>query len=259
MFDFIEISDSDSIRVVTLNRPDKLNAWHSAMRQELATALAQANVDEAVRAVVLTGKGDRAFSAGQDLAESQGFTADSAKNWIEEWRQLYGTLRSMSKGVVAALNGVAAGSAFQVALLCDIRVGHVDSRMGQPEIKSGIASTLGPWLMHQMLGLSRTIELTLTGRLMSGEEAYQLGLIHYLVEPDKVMEKSMDVAGLLAQQPPGALRLDKERFKEMTEKTFEDALTSGVRNQTQAYASGEPQRMMEEFFRRRKQDAKAES
>ncbi|MBX4378163.1 enoyl-CoA hydratase/isomerase family protein, partial [Mycobacterium tuberculosis] len=86
----------------------------------------------------------------------------------------YRTLRSLSKPLIMALNGTAAGSAFQVALLGDIRVGHAGSKMGQPEINSGIPSVTGPWIMKQMLGLSRTIELTLTGRMMSAAEAHQL-------------------------------------------------------------------------------------
>ncbi len=251
MFDFLKVRDEDAVRIIVLSRPEKLNAWHGPMRQELRTALDDANNDDGVRAVVLTGEGDRAFSAGQDLAESQRFNESHASGWIDEWRALYGTLRGMNKGVVASLNGVAAGSAFQVALLCDIRVGHAGSKMGQPEIKSGIPSTLGPWLMREMLGLSRTIDLTLTGRLMSGEEAHALGLIHYLVEPREVMKKSLEMAAVLAAQPPVALRLDKERFREVTRAGFEEALEAGVRNQTQAYATGEPQRMMEAFFRSR--------
>jgi enoyl-CoA hydratase/carnithine racemase len=251
MYDFLIVERRDAVETVTLNRPEVLNAWHAPMRVELAKALEAANEAEAVRAVVLTGSGERAFSAGQDLSETKGFAGERAQAWIEEWRRLYAAIRGMRKPLIAALNGVAAGSAFQVALQCDIRVGHRGSRMGQPEINSGIASTLGPWLMKEMLGLSRMVELTLTGRMMDGEECHRIGLIHHLVEPQEVRPRAMAIAGELAAKPPVAMRLNKQRFAEMTQAGFEDALAAGSRIQREAYESGEPQRMMEAFFAER--------
>jgi enoyl-CoA hydratase/carnithine racemase len=127
--------------------------------------------------------------------------------------------------------------------------------MGQPEINSGIASTLGPWLMKEMLGLSRTIELTLTGRMMDGEECHRIGLIHRLVEPKQVLSTAMEIAAELAAMPPVAMRLNKQRFAEVTQPGFEDALAAGTRIQKEAYASGEPQKMMEAFFAKRQKQA----
>jgi enoyl-CoA hydratase/carnithine racemase len=251
MYEFLLSETDGPIGTITLNRPDVLNAWHSPMRKELAAALQAMNDDDAVRAVILTGAGERAFSAGQDLNETQGFDTERAGEWVEEWRALYGAIRGMTKPLIAALNGVAAGSAFQVALQCDIRVGHAGSRMGQPEINAGIASTLGPWLMKEMLGLSRTIELTLTGRMMDGDECHRIGLVHHLVEADQVRAKAAEVAQDLADKPPVAMRLNKRRFAVVTQAGFEDALAAGSRNQKEAYASGEPQRMMAQFFQSR--------
>ena len=248
MYEFLETKQDIDVAIITLNRPKVLNAWHSPMRRELTKALTDANNSDGVRSVVLTGAGDRAFSAGQDLNETKNFKEEDGVSWIQEWEDLYSTIRGMSKPLIAALNGVAAGSAFQVALQCDVRVGHAGSHMGQPEINSGIASTLGPWLMREMLGLSRTIELTLTGRMMDGEECHRIGLIHHLVEEGQVFSKAMEVARYLAEKPPVAMRLNKRRFAEVTQPGFEDALAAGRRNQTEAYASGEPQRMMEEFL-----------
>ncbi|HEX3723581.1 MAG TPA: enoyl-CoA hydratase/isomerase family protein, partial [Nitrolancea sp.] len=174
MFEFIRLEMHDRIAIITLNRPERFNAWHSPMRIEVAEAFQACNVNPDVQAIIVTGAGENAFSAGQDLAEAQEFDASRAVEWMGEWHAMYGAIRSMDKPVVAALNGVAAGSAFQVALLCDVRVGHAGSAMGQPEINSGIPSTLGPWLMQDMLGRSRTIELTLTGRMMDGVECHTL-------------------------------------------------------------------------------------
>lgn len=247
---YILVDKTKRTGVITLNRPDRLNAWDAEMRREVVTALKELDADSSIAAIVMTGAG-RAFSAGQDLAEAHGFDSDRAVEWIGEWENYYSALRNLTKPLVMALNGTAAGSAFQVALLGDIRVAHAGVRMGQPEINSGIASTTGPWIMNAMLGMSRTIELTLTGRLMNAEECYRIGLVHHLVPQDKVLEKAMEVAEELAAKPPIAMRLDKQRFREMTEAGFQSCLEAGRRIQAESYASGEPVRMMEEFFRKR--------
>ncbi|GHC35931.1 enoyl-CoA hydratase/isomerase family protein [Aidingimonas halophila] len=251
MSDHILTHKQGRVGVITLNRPEVLNAWHSEMRQQLIAALATFSNDDAIGAIVLTGAGDRAFSAGQDLNETRDFDAERAKRWVGEWEALYDKLRSSPKPIIAALNGVAAGSAFQVSLLCDFRIAHSDVRMGQPEINSGIASTTGPWIMREHLGLARTIDLTLSGRLMNADEAYALGLINRLVDAEQVLPEALSLGEELADKPPVAMRLDRQRFKEITEPGFRDCLEAGARIQAEAYASGEPARMMEAFLNRR--------
>lgn len=164
MSDTILATLSDGCLVITLNRPARMNAWDTQMRASLASTLEDAAKDAAVSSVVVTGAGERAFCAGQDLNEASDFDADYAEVWIDDFARLYRAVRSLEKPVVCAINGVAAGSAFQIALLTDIRIGHGGATLGQPEINSGIASITGPWIMREVLGLSRTIELTLTAR-----------------------------------------------------------------------------------------------
>ncbi len=257
MQDFVLCEPHGDVTVLTLNRPQVLNAWHRPMREQLKAHLDACEADPACRAIILTGAGERAFGAGQDLNETKTFDEDRAEIWIEEWRTLYLRVRTLSKPLVCALNGLAAGSAFQMALLCDIRIGHEGSKMGQPEINSGIASSLGPWIMREMLGLSRTTELVLTGRLMSGEEAHRIGLIHHLVPADQVRDVAMTVARELAAKAPLAMRLDKARLHEITVGGLMDGLDAGVRMQRESYGSGEPGRLMEAFLSRRKEPGRA--
>lgn len=221
------------------------------MRDRLIDVLQAVEADKTVRAVVLTGAGDRAFGAGQDLSESKSFDAARSEEWVTEWERLYDAIRSLSTPIIAALNGVAAGSAFQVALLCDFRIGHAGVRMGQPEIDAGIPSTTGPWIMRELIGLARTIDLTLTGRLMEANECVELGLINRIVPQSDVLQDSVAMARFLAAKPPVAMRLNKQRFREMTEQGFRDALSAGIRIQSEAYGSGEPARMMAEFLAKR--------
>jgi len=251
MYKFIETAREDNIGLITLNRPEKLNAWHKPMRDELVDALKNFENNQEIRAILLTGAGDRAFCAGQDLEEAKTFDPDRAEEWIEEWRVVYGLLLGLSKPLVTALNGVAAGSGFQVALLTDIRIGHPGVKMGQPEINSGIASITGPWIMKEMLGLSRTIELALTGRMMDAEECYRVGLIHKLVPREELMRETLTMARSLASKPPVAMRLTKQRFREVTEKGLQDVLEAAARIHREGYATGEPQAVMKKFFDKR--------
>lgn len=252
MSDTVLVAVEDGIATVTLNRPERLNAWDTPMRRKLAGALEELNADASARAIIITGAGDRAFSAGQDLEETMQFSSgEDGRNWFMSWRGFYDALRKLDKGCVAALNGVAAGSAYQFAMLADVRVGHPGTSMGQPEINSGIPSVLGPMLMLPRIGLSRTIELTLTGRMMDGEECQRIGLIHHLVDRAQVMGRAREVAALLASKPPIAMRLNKRRFREITEPAFEEAFATGHDIEAEAFASGEPQKAMEDFFAQR--------
>lgn len=257
MYEFIETRKEDNIGIITLNRPKTLNAWHTPMRDELVDALNSFESNIKIRSTLLTAVGDKAFCAGQDLGEAKTFDPDRAEAWIEEWRIVYGTIRGLTKPLVVALNGLAAGSGFQVALLADIRIGHPGVKMGQPEINSGIASITGPWIMKEMLGLSRTIELALTGRMMEAEECYQIGLIHKLVPREQVMKEALDTAKVLASKPQVAMRLTKQRFREVTEESFQEVLEAAVRIHREGYATGEPQAVMQGFLDERAAKHKA--
>ena len=257
MYEFIETRKEDNIGIITLNRPKTLNAWHKPMRDELVDALNSFESNIKIRSILLTAVGDKAFCAGQDLGEAKTFDPDRAEAWIEEWRIVYGTIRGLTKPLVVALNGLAAGSGFQVALLADIRIGHPGVKMGQPEINSGIASITGPWIMKEMLGLSRTIELALTGRMMEAEECYQIGLIHKLVPREQVMKEALDTAEVLASKPQVAMRLTKQRFREVTEESFQEVLEAAVRIHREGYATGEPQAVMQGFLDERAAKHKA--
>lgn len=238
--------------LITLDKQEKLNAWDRPMREAIVAGLREFDADPAIGAVVVTGAGERAFCAGQDLSEAHDFDADRAEAWIREWEVFYGTLRRLSKPIVMALNGVAAGSAFQAALLGDVRVGHDGVRMGQPEINSGIASITGPWIMREMLGMSRTVELTLTGRLMGMEELHRIGLVHHVVKREAVLPKSLEIAEELASKSPVAMRLDRAWFADMTEDGFKRTIQAAIRAHREAFASGESGARMRAFLGKEK-------
>lgn len=253
MTDCVLTDITDGIGTITLNKPEKLNAWDTPMRGEVRAVLEDWNGRDDVRAIIFTGSGERAFSAGQDLDETEKIkSGGEGLSWFQSWRDFYDSLRDLDKPSIAALNGVAAGSAFQFAMLTDVRVGFPGSSMGQTEINSGIPSVLGPMLMYSRIGFSRTVELVLAGRVMEAREAAEIGLIHYMVDTqDDVLPKAREIAELLASKPPIAMRLTKRRFREMTQDAYEEAFANGGVIQEEAYASGEPQEAMRAFFAER--------
>jgi enoyl-CoA hydratase len=240
------------IAIVRLNRPERLNAINADIRRELPLALAPLNADAAVRAVVITGAGDRAFSAGQDLEEGAGYGIDDVDRWFTEMHSMYAAVRALDKPSIAALLGAVAGAGYQVALYCDLRVAHPEARIGQPEVKTGLGSILGTSLMDWHLPLGINAELSLMGDFISGERAYQVGLVNYLVPREQVFAKAMELAHALAERPPHALKITKERMRELTQPQFDDILVAARKYQRRAYESGEPQRLMREMLQKLK-------
>ena len=230
-----------AIAVVTLNRPEALNALNIEMRDLLPRVLDGLNGDEAVRAVVLTGAGERAFSAGQDLNDSAGFDEKTVQEHFLH----------LEKPVVVALNGLAAGFGLQTALHADIRIAHPEVRMGQPEVRAGIPSTVGPFIIERVVGHARAVELSLTGRLVDAETCLAWGMVNEIVAPERVMGRAMELAGELAALPPLAVRLTKRRLLERTQAEYDETVQAAMRYQHAAYRDGEPQRVAAAFFAER--------
>ncbi|MEN3361083.1 MAG: enoyl-CoA hydratase [Mycobacteriales bacterium] len=249
---YLLTSREREVAVVTFNRPGRLNAWTERDRAALTRLLRALAADDQVRAVVLTGAG-AGWCAGQDLGETAGFDQrDPARveAWLDNCADLYDAIRRLAKPTVAALNGVAAGSGFQVALLADVRVAHPGVGLGQPEVRHGIPSITGTWIIQQHLGLSRTTELVLTGRLLDGTEAHRLGLVHRLVPAGAVLPTALALARELAAQPPGAVAATKAWLRELTEPGLRAAFDAARGWHLDAYASGEPQAGMRDFLGR---------
>lgn len=242
-----------AVTLLTLNRPDRMNAVNAALRTDLIQALTQANADPEVRAIVLTGAGDRAFSAGQDLQETRAMGLADLPAWLDHQRAMYQAVRDLDKACVVALNGVAAGAGFQIALCADLRVTHAQARLGQPEIKAGLASIVGTYLMTLHIGLAANTQMSLTGELITGQEAHRLGLINHLTDPDRVLEVAMQQAESLAALPQTAMRVSKARLRAMTQPGFDAACDAAVGYQLTCYASGEPQAAQDAFLNKAKQ------
>lgn len=242
----------DTVALVTLNRPESLNAVNREMREALVARLSEINTDATVRAVVLRGAGERAFCSGQDLHETAAYTVDDVDEWLTRQHAMYQSVRALDKPCITAWNGVATGAGYQIGLCSDLRVGFPELKLGQPEIRAGLASIVGSYLMTLHVGLSQNVQLSLTGELISGQRAWEIGLINHLVPREQVVEKSLAVAQELAKLGPTAVRLTKQRFRELTQPGFDAALDAAKKAQREAYLSGEPEAAMKRFFARGK-------
>jgi enoyl-CoA hydratase/carnithine racemase len=239
----------DGVALVTLSRPAKLNAVNQALRASLIDTLAHLNSDAAVRAIVLTGAGERAFCAGQDLEEAAGVDIARIPAWLDNQRAMYQAVRDLDKPCIAALNGVAAGAGFQIALCADWRIAAMNARIGQPEVKAGLASIVGSYLMTLHVGMTHNVQMSLSGDLIDARRAYEIGLVTELAEQSSVLGVSLERATKLARLPPHAIRLSKQRLRAMTQPGFDAACAAGIEAQTECYAHGEPQAAMRAFLR----------
>ncbi len=252
MRDVVIVDRRAEIAVLTFNREASLNAMSLALARGIAATLIALEDDDSVKGIVLTGAGNRAFCAGVDLEEGRKVQVAEVEEWFGTVCNVYRQILKTSKPVIAAINGVAAGAGFQMALVSDMRVSHPTARLGQPEINAGIPSIMGSYWMSLHLGWSINQELSFTGRLMDAEEAAELRLINHLVAQDQVVAKACEVAADFAAKPSVAWRRTKARFAEIALRGFDEALRLGVLGQQEAFAKGQPQEIMAAFLASRK-------
>lgn len=250
--DVVQVEHRGSVAIVTLNRPDNMNAVNQALRLGLISALRAANADDNIRAIVIAGAGGKAFSAGQDLNESANMQWQDLVSWLHAQRNMYQAVRDLDKPCIAAINGVAAGAGFQIALCADVRITAPTTRIGQPEVKAGLASIVGSYLMTLFVSHTHNVAMSLSGELISGQRAYDIGLVTELTEPDAVLDRAIELAKEYAKLPATALRVSKQRFREITQAGFDEAVLAGIRAQLECYAAGDPQRAAAAFMARKR-------
>jgi enoyl-CoA hydratase/carnithine racemase len=248
MTDSVAIEIDDRIAILKLNREKNLNAVSADLARGVADGLIKLDDDDGVDGIVLTGAGDRAFCAGVDLIEARDAKPADIESWFGNVCNIYRQILATRKPVIAAVNGVAAGAGFQMALVSDLRVVSKTAKLGQPEINAGIPSVMGSYWMSLHIGWSKNQELSFTGRLMDAEEAYRLGIANHLVEPGEVIPKAREIAQDFATKPMVAWARTKARFREGAMRGFDDAFRAGVLGQQEAFAAGEPQAVIEKFL-----------
>jgi enoyl-CoA hydratase len=197
----------DAIRIVTVNRPDKLNALNRQVLQDLDAAFAEAEADPAIRAVVLTGAGEKAFVAGADIAEMNELAPVQGRDFSQLGQRLMRRIERMPKPVLAMVNGFALGGGLELAMACHLRVAADSARFGQPEINLGLLPGFGgTQRLPRLVGRAAALELCLLGTPIDAARALQLGLVTRVVAAADLREATLQLARQLAGAAPLALR-----------------------------------------------------
>jgi len=212
-YETILLDRKGAVAVIRINRPDKLNAMNSKVKEEIIHALGDLEKDDAVHVAVITGVGDKAFVAGADINEFAG------KKPIDQWNayghtSLYNVVDRFPKPILAMINGYCLGGGCELAMACDIRVASDRASLGQPEINIGIIpGGGGSQRLPRLVGLGKALEMILTGERISAAEAHRIGLVDLVVPHADLEAKTMELAEKIASKSPAAVRLAKAAVK----------------------------------------------
>ncbi len=209
---------NEGIAAITINRPDALNALNLETILELSNSLEDAEKDESIRAIIITGAGDRAFSAGADLRMMKGASPVRGAELSGIGQSLTNQVEACSKPVIAAINGYALGGGIELAMACDIRIASETAQIGQPEINVGlIPGWGGTQRLPRLVGKGIAKELIFTGKRIDARTAEHYGLVNMVVPPDQLQTKVKELAVELASKPPIAIRFVKRLVNDSTE------------------------------------------
>lgn len=253
MPDPVLIADHGAVRVVTVNRPDKLNALNRATLEALHAAFDAAAADEAVRAVVLTGAGAKAFVAGADIAEMSGLSPVQARDFSLVGQRLMRRMERMPKPVVAMVNGFALGGGLELAMCCHLRIAADSAKLGLPEVTLGLLPGFGgSQRLLRLVGRAAALEMTLTGAPVDAARALALGLVNRVVPAAELESHTMELAAMLAGNAPLAMRGILDAIHVGGECAIDDGLEYESAQFGLAFATEDAREGMAAFLERRK-------
>jgi len=246
---------TDAVTTITLNRPEKLNAFSGTMREDLLAALRAADADPACRVVVITGAG-RAFCAGGDVEFMFGLQKEGDvarfRKLLDAGRDVVTQIAEMAKPVIASVNGIAAGAGCNLALACDYRIASEAAKFGETFVRIGIHPDWGgTWLLPRMVGTGRALEMMMTGRMVDAAEAFAIGIVERVVAADALMEETTKLAQAIAQGPPLAIAGIKRALVASRTNTLRAQVELESEHQIEAFRSRDAAEGMAAFFEKR--------
>ena len=208
----IQINDVvDRVVTLTISRPEKLNALNAETLSEIEAAFAAFASDSNVGAIIVTGAGPKAFVAGADIEGLAKASAIEAREIALQGQRVFRRIETCGKPVIAAVNGFALGGGLELAMACTVRVASANAKLGQPEVKLGIVPGFGgTQRLPLLVGRGRAMEMLLTGEPVTATEAYRIGLVNHVVEPEQLLEKAKEIALKMLANAPVALALTME-------------------------------------------------
>lgn len=220
----MKVEVSEQIALLTIDRPQALNALNWKTLEELEGALARLRGDASVGALILTGAGEKAFVAGADIKEMLDLTAVEAQGMARRGQLIFRGIETFPKPVVAAVNGFCLGGGCELAMACHLRVASETARFGQPEVKLGLIPGYGgTQRLSRLAGRAVALEMILSGEMIDAERAYQVGLVNRVVPAERLLEESRRLCRLILAQAPLAVRLALEAVTRGAELPLEEA------------------------------------
>lgn len=256
-YETITYEKSEGVAIITLNRPDVLNAVNEKMGQELLDSLSAAERDSEVRCVVITGKG-RAFCAGEDIQDlrsdyDRGVNPKLGQRLLHKYNPIIRRIRHMEKPVIAAVNGVAAGAGAGIAYSCDLRIASDAAKFIQAFIRIGLAPDSGTsFFLPRLVGFSKAMQLAMTGEELSIQDAERFGLVSRVVPSDQLMSTTREIATKLARGPTKAVGLTKRALNKSISSDLETVLEYESYVQEIAGATSDHIEAVKAFFEKRK-------
>jgi len=227
-YETITVEKRGAVAVLTINRPDKLNALNSKVHAEGVAALDEMRKDDEVRVLVITGSGDKSFIAGADISEFAGRTPVTQRSTFQE-RTLFNVIDAFPKPVIAMVNGFCLGGGNELAMACDLRVCSPNAKFSQPEINLGIMpGGGGTQRLTRLVGEGRAMEMMLTGDMIDAETAHRFGLVNHVYESEELEARTMELANKIAEKAPIALQLCKEAVKFASRSNLDEGLRREV-------------------------------
>jgi len=206
----ITTSKTDEICTVKINRPEKLNAMNMDAAKELTEVFENLGKDDSVKVIILTGEGDKAFSAGADIEYMSKISADESEEYAKLGQLVTGTVENVKQPTIAAINGFALGGGCELAMSCDIRIAANTAKLGQPEVTIGIPPGWGgTQRLMRIVGIAKAKEMVFTGKMIKAEEAREIGLVNQVVELSTLMDETMKMAKTIAGNSSIAVRMSK--------------------------------------------------
>ena len=216
---------TDGISRITINRPDKLNALDAIVIAELGDAVTRIETDSAVRGVLVTGAGNKAFVAGADIGELAAQSPMEGQARAVAGQRVFRRLEQCGKPVLAAVNGFALGGGCELAMACHIRIASEQAKFGQPEVKLGIAPGYGATVrLPRLIGKGRALELLLTGRVIDADEAFRIGLVNRVVPADRLISETEALLRVILENGPLAIRACLETVEAGLDMAVDQAL-----------------------------------
>jgi len=227
-YEAIKIETRGRVAILTINRPDKLNALNKQVHTEGVAALDELRKDDSIGVLIITGAGEKSFIAGADISEFEGQTPVTQRDLFHE-KSLFNSIDAFPKPVIAMVNGFCLGGGNELAMACDLRICSENARFGQPEINLGVmCGGGGTQRLTRLVGEGRAMEMVLTGDMIDAKTAHGFGLVNHIYPADELEAKTMELAEKIAEKAPIALQLSKEAVKFASRSNLDEGLRREV-------------------------------